>query len=295
MEKVMKYFKSGAEAKLNIVCGAVLLMSVVVFKAYEFKCPCVPGFNKPYSLMVLLAPPLIFFFIGILVSQYCGSLTIEYSRPVGSREKNKKILRQMFIAMMIRALAPPIVWILICFLDGKLLVCGFSETLDPEQFGGFDDFPEYDTSVLLAKVPCKNFDLLRQSSTRKAISRFLKFLSQGIGYIAVLTLILLGAVARFVLPLFATHETLQVRYWNKYADMEEKCFEVMCIEHNHKLADKCVKNYFERTRKEREEEEEAYHNRRKFSDAQVDTLVFVDQWYQCRPPILGGDLPDRES
>ncbi|XP_075208439.1 calcium homeostasis modulator protein 3-like [Anomaloglossus baeobatrachus] len=294
MERVVKYFQSGAEAKLNIVCGAVILTSVVVFKAYEFKCPCVPGFNKPYSLMVLLAPPLIFFFVGILVSQYCGSLTIEYSRPEGSRAKNKKVLRQMFITMMIRALAPPIVWILICFLDGKLLVCGFSETLDPDQFGGFDDFPGYETTVLLAKVPCKNFDLLCQSSTRKAISRFLKFLSQGIGCITVLTLIVLGAVARFVLPLLATHETLQVRYWNKYSDMEEKCFEVMCIEHNHKLAERCVKKYFEETKKEREKEEARY-DKRKFSDAQVDTLVFVEQWYKYRPPILGGDLPDHIS
>lgn len=95
------------------------------------------------------------------------------------------------------------------------------------------------------------------------------------------------------MPLFNTHEALQVRYWNKYSDMEERCFEVMCIEHNHKLAERCVNNYFEGTRKEREEE--AHHNRKKFSDAPVETLLYVDQWYKCRPPILGADLPDHQS
>ncbi|XP_075698533.1 calcium homeostasis modulator protein 3-like [Rhinoderma darwinii] len=293
MEKVIKYFKSGAEAKMNVVCGIIVLASMMVYKTYEFKCPCVPGFNKPYALMVLLAPPFIFFFVGILVSQYCGSLTIEYSRPEGSRAKNKKVLKQMFIAMLSRALAAPILWILVCLLDGKPVVCAFSETLDPDQFGGFADFPEYDTSVLLAKVPCKNFDLLHKSTTRKAISRFLKFLSQGIGCISVLTLILLGAIMRFVIPLFSTHENLQVRYWNKYSDMEEKCFEEMCTDYNRKLAERCVKNYFEGTRKDREEE--VYYDRKKFNDAPVETLVYVDQWYKCRPPILGADFPDHQS
>lgn len=93
MEKVIKYFKSGSEAKVNGVCGLIVLTSMIVYKVYEFKCPCIPGFNKPYALLVLLAPPLIFFFVGILVSQYCGSLTIEYSRPEGSRAKNKGVLK----------------------------------------------------------------------------------------------------------------------------------------------------------------------------------------------------------
>ncbi|KAG8551651.1 hypothetical protein GDO81_004198 [Engystomops pustulosus] len=293
MERVIKYFKSGSDAKMNGVCGLIVLTSMVVYKAYEFKCPCIPGFNKPYALMVLLAPPFIFFFVGILVSQYCGSLTIEYSRPEGNRAKNKKVLKQMFIAMMIRALAAPILWILVCFLDGKILVCGFSETLDPDQFGGFEDFPQYETSVLLAKVPCKNFDLLRTSSTRKAISRFLKVLSQGIGYISVLTLIFLGALARCLMPLFTTPETLQARYWTKYSDMEENCFDVMCIEYNHKLAERCVKGYFEGTKKEREQE--AYQDRRKFTDVPVETLLYVDQWYKCRPPIIGAEPLEHES
>ncbi|XP_040294233.1 calcium homeostasis modulator protein 3-like [Bufo bufo] len=284
MERAIKYFKSGSEAKVNGVCGLIILMSVIVYKIFEFKCPCIPGFNKPYALMVLLAPSLIFFFVGVLANQFCGLFTIEYSRPEGGRAKNKKVLNSFAQLGTLSALK------VINLQNGQLMVCAFSETLDPDQFGGFADFPEFDASFLLAKVPCKNFDLLRRSSTRKAISRFLKFLSQGIGYIVVLTIILIGALARFVLPLFNTHEALQSRYWTKYSDMEEKCFEEMCILHNYKVAEKCVKSYFEGTTKERKEE--VYYDRRKVPDAPVETLVYVDQWYNCRPPILGADLPD---
>ncbi|XP_063818062.1 calcium homeostasis modulator protein 3 isoform X1 [Pseudophryne corroboree] len=215
MERVIKYLKSGTDAKMNIICGLIILTSMVTYKAYEFKCPCLPGYNKLYGLMILIAPPLIFFFVGIIVSQYCGILTIECSRPDGNREKNKKVLRQLFIAMISRALAAPLLWILVCLLDGKLFVCAFSETVDPEQFGGFADYSKYDTAYLLAQVPCKNFEILHRSSTRKAISRFLKFLSQGIGCILVVTFIVLAAVARIVTPFFNRVASLQLLYWSR--------------------------------------------------------------------------------
>ncbi|XP_044155624.1 calcium homeostasis modulator protein 3-like [Bufo gargarizans] len=302
MERAIKYFKSGSEAKVNGVCGLIILTSVIVYKIFEFKCPCIPGFNKPYALMVLLAPSLIFFFVGVLANKFCGLFTIEYSRPEGGRAKNKKVLNSFAQLGTLSALKVvnlqsnkwyyAIVVLIASSYDWQPVYLSSShyETLDPDQYGGFAEFPEFDASFLLAKVPCKNFDLLRRSSTRKAISRFLKFLSQGIGYIAVLTIILIGALARFVLPLFTTHEALQSRYWTKYSDMEDKCFEEMCILHNYKVAEKCVKSYFEGTTKERKEE--VYYDRRKVPDAPVETLVYVDQWYNHRPPIPGADLPD---
>ncbi|XP_040217789.1 calcium homeostasis modulator protein 3-like [Rana temporaria] len=288
MERVLKYFKSGTEAKMNAVCGLIILTSMITYKVYEFKCPCIPGFNKPYSLMVLLVPPFIFFFVGVIVSQYCTMLTLEYSRPEGNREKNKKLLRQMFTAMIARALAAPVLWILVCLLDGKTLVCAFSETMDPEQFGGFADLVEYDTAFLLAIVPCKSFGLLHTSSTRKAISRFLKFLSQAIGYITILVFIVLAAVARFVGPMLNPAASLQLRYWSRYTDMEEKCFEEMCIEHNHKVAERNIKGYFEKGN-DREERYEAYTE---LAEAPVETLIYVDKWYHSRPSILGAEPPD---
>ncbi|KAM9323789.1 calcium homeostasis modulator protein 1-like [Gastrophryne carolinensis] len=215
MERVLKYLKSGTDAKMNALSGVLTISSVLLYKAYEFKCPCITGYNKPYALMVLIAPPLIFFFVGVAVSQYCSILSIECSRPTGNREKNKKVLRQLFTAMLMRALAAPVVWLLACLLDGKLVVCAFSESMDPEQFGGFADFSEYNAEFLLARVPCKNFEILQTSSTRKAISRFLKFLSQGIGYISIVTLIVIGAIARIVTPMLNPAGSQQVRYWSR--------------------------------------------------------------------------------
>ncbi|KAM4636948.1 calcium homeostasis modulator protein 1-like [Discoglossus pictus] len=215
MEQALKYIRSGPDAVMNGVCAAIVLVSMWVYKLYDFTCPCLPGYNILYGLYVIFAPPLVFFFVGVIISQYCTTLTLEHSRPEGNREKNKAILRSKFQAMMIRALAAPILWILVCLLDGKPIVCAFSESVDPEKYGGFSNYPGMDPAILLAKVPCKSYELLRTSSTRKAISRFLKFLSQAIGWVTVVTFIILGSLARIITPFFKISDSLQKRYWTR--------------------------------------------------------------------------------
>ncbi|XP_053548416.1 calcium homeostasis modulator protein 3-like [Bombina bombina] len=278
MERVIKYIKSGPDAVLNGICAGTVLVSIWIYKSFEFTCPCVPGYNMPYGLYVMFAPPLVFFFVGIIVNQYCTILTLEYSRPEGKREKSKAILRKKFMAIMIRTLAAPILWILICLLDGKPVVCAFSETVNPEKYGGFKDFQGIEEALLLSKVPCKNYELLRSSKTRKAISRFLKFLSQIIGYVSVITFIIIGSLARIIGPFFKVSGSLQNRYWSRYTDMEDKCFDETCIQHNRRIAERCINKYFKDVERiiDDEEKQGTYPDQ---------LLEYLDKWYHCRPPI----------
>ncbi|MEE6485906.1 hypothetical protein FKM82_014447 [Ascaphus truei] len=282
MEQAIKYFQSGPESVMNGICLVLAVVSMQIYKMFNFTCPCLPGYNMPYGLCVMLVPPLVFFFVGIIVNQYCVSLALEYSRPEGQREKNRLVLRNMFQSLMLRAMVTPIVWIIISLLDGKPAVCAFSERVDAEQFGGFANFSGMSTELLLAKVPCKHFDLLRTSTTRKAISRFLKCLSQVIGWITVLTLIVMGAAARVIAPLFSGPATIQSRYWSRYSDIEEKCVHVTCVQYNHMFAEKYLKNHFENAGAHHEAVNVGEGHQAPFPHQLMD---YLDIWYNCRPPI----------
>uniref|UniRef100_A0A673WSA3 Calcium homeostasis modulator 3 n=1 Tax=Salmo trutta TaxID=8032 RepID=A0A673WSA3_SALTR len=98
--------------------------------SFDFNCPCIPQYNKLYTLGVMFVPPLIFFFLGILVSRHTGIMMEEWLRPIGKRSKDhaivKGVFKYMFFAMMHRALLAPMVWILVTLLDGKIFICAFS-------------------------------------------------------------------------------------------------------------------------------------------------------------------------
>lgn len=77
-----------------------------------------------------------------------------------------------------RALAAPLVWLLLALLDGKCFVCAFSSSVDPETFLYFANMTPSQVQLFLAKVPCKEDELVRDSPARKAVSRYLRCLSQ---------------------------------------------------------------------------------------------------------------------
>lgn len=84
----------------------------------------------------------------------------------------------MCSSVLQRALAAPLVWILLALLDGKCFVCAFSSSVDPEKFLDFANMTPGQVQLFLAKVPCKEDELVRDSPARKAVSRYLRCLSQ---------------------------------------------------------------------------------------------------------------------
>lgn len=72
----------------------------------------------------------------------------------------------------------PVTWIVVTLLDGKCLICAFSGSMDPEKFVGFGDVSTAQVQQLLAMVPCKDNELIRNSTSRKAVSRYLRCCSQ---------------------------------------------------------------------------------------------------------------------
>ena len=86
--------------------------------------------------------------------------------------------RYMCSSVLQRALAAPLIWILLALLDGKCFVCAFSSSVDPEKFLDFANMTPSQVQLFLAKVPCKEDELVRNSPARKAVSRYLRCLSQ---------------------------------------------------------------------------------------------------------------------
>lgn len=84
----------------------------------------------------------------------------------------------MCSSIMQRAMVAPVVWIIVTLLDGKCLICAFSGSMDPEKFVGFANVSMVQVQQLLAKVPCKDDELMRNNTTRKAVSRYLHCWSQ---------------------------------------------------------------------------------------------------------------------
>lgn len=84
----------------------------------------------------------------------------------------------MCSSVLQRALAAPLLWILLALLDGKCFVCAFSNSVDPEKFLDFANMTPSQVQLFLAKVPCKEDVMVKDSPARKAVSRYLRCLSQ---------------------------------------------------------------------------------------------------------------------
>lgn len=153
-------------------------------------------------------------------------------------------LRYMCSSVLQRALAAPLVWILLALLDGKCLVCAFSNSVDPEKFLDFANMTPSQVQLFLAKVPCKEDELVKTNPARKAVSRYLRCLSQAIGWSITLLVIVVAFLARCLRPCFNQTVFLQRRYWSNYMDLEQKLFDETCCEHARDFAHRCVLHFF---------------------------------------------------
>ncbi|XP_068597218.1 calcium homeostasis modulator protein 3 [Brachionichthys hirsutus] len=246
LKLVLQYFQSNSESISNGICILLALVSVKLYTSFDFNCPCLPQYNRVYSLGVMVVPPVILFFLGVLVNRHTGVMMDEWTRAPGSRSKNPAVVKFLFSAMLQRALLAPMVWILVTLLDGKIFICAFSVSVNPSLFTGMPNNTGLDVVRLMAKVPCKEDAIFRNSSFRKAVSRYVRCYSQAIGWSILLFLIVLGALGRLIKPFFDNHATfLQTRYWSNYLDVEQKLFDETCVLHARDFAKKCVVQFFE--------------------------------------------------
>uniref|UniRef100_A0ACB8F971 Uncharacterized protein n=1 Tax=Sphaerodactylus townsendi TaxID=933632 RepID=A0ACB8F971_9SAUR len=162
----------------------------------------------------------------------------------------------------------PIIWILVTLLDGKCFVCAFSNSVDPDKFSGFVNITPAHVQLLLSKVPCKEDELIRNNTSRKAVSR----------------------------PCFNQAAFLQTRYWSNYIDIEQKIFDETCCEHARDFAHKCIIHFFDSMQKEiklrrfnahKEEDEgkerEKDHLRGITNEGQMNKLL--QSWYYSKPRL----------
>ncbi|XP_077469758.1 calcium homeostasis modulator protein 3 [Stigmatopora argus] len=250
LKLILQYFQSNSESISNGICIVLALVSVKLYTSFDFNCPCLPQYNKLYSLGVMVVPPVILFFLGILVNRHTGVMIDEWIRPVGKRSKNPAVVKYLFSAMIQRALLAPMVWILVTLLDGKILICAFSVSVDPILFSGIPNNTGLDVMKIMAKVPCKEDIIFRNGSFHKAVSRYVRCYSQAVGWSILLFLIALGALGQLFKPCFEDHATfLQTRYWSNYLDMEQKLFDETCVLHARDFARTCIVQFFDDMRK----------------------------------------------
>ncbi|XP_055447624.1 calcium homeostasis modulator protein 3 [Psammomys obesus] len=312
MDRFRMFFQplqSSSESVMNGICLLLAAVTVKMYSSFDFNCPCLARYNALYGLGLLLTPPLALFLCGLLVNRQSVVMMEEWHRPAGRRRKDLGTIRYMCSSVLQRALAAPLVWILLALLDGKCFVCAFSNSVDPEKFLDFANMTSSQVQLFLAKVPCKEDELVKNSPARKAVSRYLRCLSQAIGWSTTLLLIVVAFLVRCLRPCFDQTVFLQRRYWSNYVDLEQKLFDETCCEHARDFAHRCVLHFFESMQSELRslglrrdpaggipESQESpeppedldgaigkAHLRAISSRQQVDHLL--NTWYSSRPPL----------
>ncbi|KAM9188435.1 calcium homeostasis modulator protein 3 [Mergus octosetaceus] len=287
---IFQYFQSNSESVMNGICGLLALASIKIYTCFDFSCPCLHQYNMAYGLGILFVPPVAFFLCGLILNRQSLVMLDEWRRPQGRRRKDPAVIRYMCSSIMQRAMVAPAVWIVVALLDGKCLICAFSSSVDPEKFPGFTNATAEQVQELLAKVPCKEDELVGSSMSRRAVSRYLRCWSQALGWSILLMLIIAAFLARWLRPCFNQAALLQTRHWSNYIDIEQKIFEETCCEHSRLFAHKCILHFFESMREEirqhsfdlpKEEEEDLLQGIT--HQDQVNKLLKT--WYYEKPPL----------
>ncbi|XP_070587121.1 calcium homeostasis modulator protein 3-like [Erythrolamprus reginae] len=297
-QMVFQYFQSNSESVTNGICGLLALASVKIYTIFDFNCPCLVKYNTAYGLGIMFIPPIALFLCGLIVNRQFVMMLEEWRRPTGDRRKNPSIIRYMCSSVMQRAMIAPTVWILVTLLDGKCFVCAFSNSIDPEKFPEFAaNITSYDAlQHFLAKIPCKQDELMRNNTSRKVVSRYLKCCSQAFGWSLLLILIVMAFLARCLKPCFNHAAFLKTRYWSNYIDLEQKIFEETCCEQTRDFAHKCILHFFESMQTEIKLRRFNVYTEEKGAKAKENTHLsgitsqeqiskFLLAWYNRKPPM----------
>ncbi|XP_068807307.1 calcium homeostasis modulator protein 3 [Struthio camelus] len=292
---IFQYFQSNSESVTKGICGLLALASVKIYTCLDFSCPCLPRYNEAYGLGVLLVPPVALLLCGLLLARQSAAVLEEWRRPRGRRGKDPAVIRYMCSSVLQQAMIAPVVWIIVALLDGKCFICAFSGSVDPEKFAGFANATPAQVQQLLAKVPCKDDELMRNNTSRKAVSRYLRCWSQALGWSILLILIVAAFLAHWLRPCFSPAALLQTRYWSNYIDIEQKIFEETCCEHSRHFAHQCILHFFESMRKEIKLHSFNLHREEEEAEGEEDLLrgitdqdqvnELLQTWYYRKPPL----------
>ncbi|XP_059951617.1 calcium homeostasis modulator protein 3 [Mesoplodon densirostris] len=241
---LLQRFQSSSESVMNGTCLLLAAVTVKLYSSFDFNRPCLACYNALYGLNLLLKPPAALFLCSLLANRQSVVMLEEWRRPAGYQRKDPGISRCMFSSVLQRALATSLVWILLALLDGKCFVCAFSSSVDPDKFLDFANMTPSQVQLFLAKVPCKEDELVRDNPAQKAVSRYLRCLSQAIGWGITLLLAVVAFLARCLRPCYDQTVLLQRRYWSNYVDLEQKPFDEPCCEHARDFAHRCVLHFF---------------------------------------------------
>uniref|UniRef100_A0A8C9CV70 Calcium homeostasis modulator 3 n=1 Tax=Phocoena sinus TaxID=42100 RepID=A0A8C9CV70_PHOSS len=287
---LLQHFQSSSESVLNGICLLLAAVTVKLCSSFDFNCPCLARYNALYGLGQLLMPPAALFLCSLLANRQSAVMVEERRRPAGHRRKDPGIGR-------CESTGRPLVWILLALLDGNCFVCVFSSSVDPDKFLDFANMTPSQVQLFLAKVPCKEDELVRDSPARKAVSLYLRCLSQAIGWGITLQLIVVAFLAHCLRPCFDQTVLMQRRYWSNYVDLEQKLFDKTCCEHARGFAHRCVLHFIASMQSEmrarglpRDSPHEGLdggsgkaHPRAVSSQEQVDHRLST--WYSSKPPL----------
>ncbi|KFO87999.1 Calcium homeostasis modulator protein 3, partial [Buceros rhinoceros silvestris] len=292
---IFQYFQSNSESVMNGICGLLALASVKMYTSFDFSCPCLPRYNMAYGLGIMFVPPIALFFCSLLLNRQSLVMLEEWRRPQGRRKKDLAVIRYMCSSILQRAMVAPVVWVIVTLLDGKCLICAFSSSVDPENFVGFANASPVQVQQLLAKVPCKDDELMRNNTSRKAVSRYLRCWSQALGWSILLILIVAAFLARWLRPCFKQATLLQARHWSNYIDIEQKIFEETCCEHSRLFAHKCILHFFENMQQEIKQHSFNLPREEEGAEGEEDLLrgitdqgqvnKLLKMWYYEKPPL----------
>ncbi|KAL2769315.1 calcium homeostasis modulator protein 1, partial [Daubentonia madagascariensis] len=245
---IFQFLQSNQESFMNGICGIMALASAQMYSAFDFNCPCLPGYNAAYSAGILLAPPLVLFLLGLVMNNNVSMLAEEWKRPPGRRAKDPAVLRYMFCSMAQRALIAPVVWVAVTLLDGKCFLCAFCTAVPVAALGNGSlapGLPASELARLLARVPCPDIYDGDWLLAREVAVRYLRCISQALGWSFVLLTTLLAFMVRSVRPCFTQAAFLKSKYWSHYIDIERKLFDETCTEHAKAFAKVCIQQFFE--------------------------------------------------
>lgn len=178
---IFQFLQSNQESFMNGICGIMALASAQMYSAFDFNCPCLPGYNVVYSLGILLTPPLVLFLLGLVMNNNISMLAEEWKRPRGRRAKDPAVLRYMFCSMAQRALIAPVVWVAVTLLDGKCFLCAFCTAVPVATLGNgslVPGLPAPELARLLARVPCPEIYDGNWLLAREVAVRYLRCISQ---------------------------------------------------------------------------------------------------------------------
>lgn len=178
---IFQFLQSNQESFMNGICGIMALASAQMYSAFDFNCPCLPGYNVVYSMGILLTPPLVLFLLGLVMNNNISMLAEEWKRPPGRRAKDPAVLRYMFCSMAQRALIAPVVWVAVTLLDGKCFLCAFCTAVPVATLGNgslVPGLPAPELARLLARVPCPEIYDGNWLLAREVAVRYLRCISQ---------------------------------------------------------------------------------------------------------------------